>query len=78
MGAFRPCCNTQYKLEHEGKRVDMRDGETFESVLNGPAMQTVRQEMLDGKRPEVCKPCYDVEDLGVKSYRQNYIENFSI
>ena len=77
MGAFRPCCNTQYKLEHEGKRVDMRDGETFESVLNGPAMQTVRQEMLEGKRPSVCKPCYDVEDLGVKSYRQNYIENFS-
>ena len=36
MGTFRPCCNTQLKLEHEGKRVDMRDGETFESVLHGP------------------------------------------
>ena len=52
MGAFRPCCNTQYKLEHEGKRVDMRDGETL-TVLNGLAMQTVRQQMLDGKRPRM-------------------------
>ena len=77
MGAFRPCCNTQLKLEHDGKRVDMRDGETFESVLHGPAMDKLRQQMLDGERPSVCEPCYEVEDLGVKSYRQNYIENFS-
>ena len=77
MGAFRPCCNTQLKLEHEGKRVDMRDGETFESVLHGPAMDKIRNQMLNGERPSVCKPCYEVEDLGVKSYRQNYIDNFS-
>ena len=77
MGAFRPCCNTQLKLQHQGKRVDMRDGETFESVLHGPAMTELRQQMLDGERPSVCEPCYEVEDLGVKSYREKYIENFS-
>ena len=78
MGAFRPCCNTQLKLEHNGKRVDMRDGETFESVLHGPAMEKIRNQMLNNERPHVCIPCYEVEDLGVKSYRENYIENLSL
>ena len=40
------------------------------------AWNKIRNQMLNNERPYVCKPCYDVEDLGVKSYRENYIENF--
>ena len=28
-----------------------------------------------GERPEVCKPCFDLEDQGVESLRQRHIKN---
>jgi sulfatase maturation enzyme AslB (radical SAM superfamily) len=36
-------------------------------------MQLVRKQVLCGERPEVCKPCFDLEDQGVESLRQRHI-----
>jgi sulfatase maturation enzyme AslB (radical SAM superfamily) len=36
-------------------------------------MREVRRQVLGGERPEVCKPCFDLEDQGVESLRQRHI-----
>jgi hypothetical protein len=36
-------------------------------------MKLVRRQVLCGERPEVCKPCFDLEDQGVESLRQRHI-----
>ena len=36
-------------------------------------MKLVRQQVLHNERPEVCKPCFDLEDQGVESLRQRHI-----
>jgi sulfatase maturation enzyme AslB (radical SAM superfamily) len=38
-------------------------------------MRDVRKKILCGERPEVCKPCFDLEDQGVESLRQRHIKN---
>jgi sulfatase maturation enzyme AslB (radical SAM superfamily) len=36
-------------------------------------MKQVRKQVLNGERPDVCKPCFDLEDQGVESLRQRHI-----
>jgi MoaA/NifB/PqqE/SkfB family radical SAM enzyme len=38
-------------------------------------MRDVRKKVLCGERPEVCKPCFDLEDQGVESLRQRHIKD---
>jgi sulfatase maturation enzyme AslB (radical SAM superfamily) len=36
-------------------------------------MKTVRKQILNSERPDICKPCFDLEDQGVESLRQRHI-----
>jgi hypothetical protein len=38
-------------------------------------MRDARKKVLCGERPDVCKPCFDLEDQGVESLRQRHIKN---
>lgn len=64
-GAVKVCCRSQ--------PVGFIQDASLEDTWNGPVMREVRRQILNGERPEVCKPCFDLEDQGVESLRQRHI-----
>ena len=64
-GAVKVCCRSQ--------PIGWIQHDTLENIWNGTQMQEVRRQVLCGERPEVCKPCFDLEDQGVESLRQRHI-----
>ena len=64
-GAVKVCCRSQ--------PIGWIQDESLEDVWNGVTMREVRKKVLCGERPEVCKPCFDLEDQGVESLRQRHI-----
>ena len=63
-GAIKICCRSQ--------PIGYIQNESLEEVWNGDAMRKVRKQVLNNERPDVCKPCFDLEDQGVQSLRQRH------
>ena len=66
-GAIKVCCRSQ--------PVGWIQEDSLESIWNGPQIKEVRRQVLCGERPDVCKPCFDLEDQGVESLRQRHIKD---
>jgi MoaA/NifB/PqqE/SkfB family radical SAM enzyme len=64
-GAVKVCCRSA--------PIGFIQDNTLEEIWNNEIMQLVRKQVLCGERPEVCKPCFDLEDQGVESLRQRHI-----
>ena len=64
-GAIKVCCRSQ--------PIGFIQNETLEEAWNNDAMREVRRQVLNNERPDVCKPCFDLEDQGVQSLRQRHI-----
>ena len=64
-GAVKICCRS-------APIGNIKDN-TLEEIWNNDAMRLGRKQVLCGERPEVCKPCFDLEDQGVESLRQRHI-----
>jgi MoaA/NifB/PqqE/SkfB family radical SAM enzyme len=64
-GAVKVCCRSA--------PVGFIQDSSLEDIWNSDAMREVRRQVLCGERPEVCKPCFDLEDQGVESLRQRHI-----
>ena len=66
----RTCCKRGGTLlnEHE---INQYNTDVF---LNLPGTIDDRALMLDGIRPDNCKVCWDLEDAGSKSFRQDYLD----
>ena len=65
-GAIKVCCRSA--------PIGFIQDQTLEEVWNGDAMREVRRQVLNDERPDVCKPCFDLEDQGVQSLRQRHVE----
>ena len=63
-GAIKVCCRSQ--------PIGYIQNETLEEIWNGDKMKEVRRQVLNNERPDVCKPCFDLEDQGVQSLRQRH------
>ena len=66
-GAIKICCRSQ--------PIGWIQNETLEEAWNNDEMRKVRKQVLNNERPDVCKPCFDLEDQGVESLRQRHISN---
>ena len=66
-GAVKICCRSQ--------PIGWIQDDSLENIWNNYQMRDVRKKILCGERPEVCKPCFDLEDQGVESLRQRHIKN---
>ncbi len=66
-GAIKICCRSQ--------PIGWIQDDTLENIWNDHQMRDVRKKVLCGERPDVCKPCFDLEDQGVESLRQRHIKN---
>jgi len=64
-GAIKVCCRSQ--------PIGWIQEETLEQAWNNDKMREVRKQVLNNERPDVCKPCFDLEDQGVESLRQRHI-----
>ncbi|WP_231621692.1 twitch domain-containing radical SAM protein [Sphingomonas sp. 37zxx] len=75
-GVMSPCCRTVSTGETnidgdtgQARRVDHPGG--ILAGMNTPAMAALRVQMLAGDRPAACARCYMVEDVGIRSHRQD-------
>ena len=70
-GFFRPCCKYNGNM-----------AETYTEYLNSEELKELKQDFLDGKKPDKCVRCWQDEDVGIKSKRlldKEYIlNNYSI
>ena len=66
-GAVKVCCRSE--------PVGWIQNESLEEIWNNNTMRNVRKQVLNGERPAVCVPCYNLEDQGVESLRQRHIKN---
>lgn len=64
-GAIKICCRSH--------PIGWIQEESLELAWNNDAIKSVRKQILEGKRPTVCKPCFDLEDQGVESLRRRHI-----
>lgn len=64
-GAIKICCRSQ--------PIGWIQKESLESAWNNDKVKEVRKQVLCGERPDVCQPCFDLEDQGVESLRQRHI-----
>ena len=67
-GNNRLCCNATTQQfdtflgNYDNHWNELRDG--------------VKKEMLQGKKPEICKVCWDREDSGISSLRQSFVSRY--
>lgn len=79
-----PFCHVNVK--QEGKvsacwrypdRIGDYTNESIVQIWNGEKLKTLRSQLLNGERPEGCRSCWDMEDSGVKSTRQQTTEDYN-
>ena len=68
-GAIKVCCRSL-------PIANIKDM-SLEEAWNSDKMKDVRRQVLNDERPDVCEPCFDLEDQGVQSLRQRHITDSS-
>ncbi len=77
-GWLKPCCMAEGPATDEnGDPYDINKGATITEAFNSNYMQKLRQDFLDGKKPEVCNRCWKEEDSGLESKRINWAHYFA-
>jgi len=66
MGGCRPCC----LAKDEVPGIDLRK-DTLEDAYKSDYMKDLRQQFLDGEKPETCSRCWEEEAAGKMSKRMN-------
>ncbi len=71
------CCvaNGQIKKD-DGSILMLNKGDDISSVWNNNHYRKIRKQMAEGERVDGCELCYELEDLGIPSYRENYIQDW--
>ena len=86
-GTVNFCCvaNGQIKTDDSFEELDgeqtgtpilLNKGGDMRDVWNSKHYKHIRRQMDTGERVVGCEPCYDLEDLGIPSYRTNYIKDW--
>ena len=69
IGTVRPCCLADDELcDNSGNKFELSTA-TFADIQNSDDMRKLRQQFLDGKKPQTCRKCWNEERAGRKSKR---------
>ena len=72
-GNLRVCCNStpgkNFITKEDGSPYKLHK-DNMEEAWASEVYETIRKQMLDGERPEMCQRCFREEDVGIKSARQ--------
>src|ERR1017187_7489950 len=73
-GSAAPCC--KYNLFNSDKDIQKENIRTknIQELFDQPAIETLRQQFLNGEQPKGCSVCWDEEAVGTKSLRQMKID----
>jgi MoaA/NifB/PqqE/SkfB family radical SAM enzyme len=75
-GALVPCCvGTEEVLRPSGLPYYLWES-TMSDAWNSPHYQEIRKKMLSGEKVSGCQFCYNLEGMGLTSYRQSDSENW--
>src|ERR1035437_520701 len=68
-GSAAPCC--KYNLHNSDKDIQKENIRTknIQELFDQPAIETLRQQFLNGEQPKGCSVCWDEEAVGIKSLR---------
>jgi MoaA/NifB/PqqE/SkfB family radical SAM enzyme len=74
IGTVRPCCLADDEIvDDNGNKFELSTA-TFSNVQNSKHMQQLRQDFLDGKKPQTCRRCWNEERAGRTSKRMHTLE----
>ena len=74
IGTLRPCCLAEDELvDQKGNKYLIGDT-PIQEVRDSRQMRQLRQEFLDGKKPDTCKKCWAVEESGGTSKREHTLD----
>jgi organic radical activating enzyme len=75
-GFVGPCCIAY--PEHYTKTCGNLSTQTVKEAMNSPFMNQLRKKMMNGEKDPACNVCYNIEELGYRSYRQEKNETFKL
>jgi len=71
IGTVRPCCLADDEIvDNTGEKFLLASAK-FEDIQNSQHMQRLRQDFLDGKKPQTCRKCWNEEESGRTSKRMH-------
>ena len=74
IGPVRPCCLADEEIRDDsGNKFELATS-TFSQIQNSQQMQQLRQDFLDGKRPQTCRKCWNEERAGRTSKRMHTLD----
>tara|TARA_R110000782_G_scaffold39680_5_gene92033 strand:- start:7585 stop:8793 length:1209 start_codon:yes stop_codon:yes gene_type:complete len=74
IGTVRPCCLAIDEItDDNGNKYKLADA-SLATIQRSTAMQTLRQDFLDGKKPDNCRRCWDEEQSGRTSKRMHTLD----
>ena len=74
IGTVRPCCLAEEEIKDNNGRKFQLATATFVDVQNSDHMKILRQDFLDGKKPETCCKCWNEERSGRTSKRMHTLD----
>ena len=87
-GRTRPCCFSRLGTNEymPGVKIDdifewqhhnNHNSENITQFINDPAIKDLRAGLLKGEKPEGCKGCFQLEEQGIRSFRQTFNEIYA-
>jgi MoaA/NifB/PqqE/SkfB family radical SAM enzyme len=74
IGTVRPCCLTDDEIVNDsGEKFDLNTA-NFAEIQNSQYMVDLRQDFLDGKKPQTCRKCWREERSGRTSKRMHTLD----
>jgi MoaA/NifB/PqqE/SkfB family radical SAM enzyme len=74
IGTVRPCCLSDDEIvDNTGEKFLLASAK-FEDIQNSQHMQQLRQDFLDGKKPQTCRKCWNEEESGRTSKRMHTLD----
>jgi MoaA/NifB/PqqE/SkfB family radical SAM enzyme len=71
IGTVRPCCLADDEIvDNAGNKFELATA-NFQDIQDSQHMQQLRQEFLDGKKPQTCRKCWNEERAGRTSKRMH-------
>lgn len=74
IGTVRPCCLADNELCNDtGTKFELSTA-TFAEIQNSADMKKLRQQFLDGEKPQTCRKCWNEERAGRTSKRMHTLD----
>ena len=71
--SIMPCCITDHRYADPTGRPYIMTKDSVIDAWNSAEIKQLRQQLIDGERPEICANCWSKEDQGLTSHRMKML-----